>query len=228
MQKNVYKTNPTLRIIGTLYITASAASIAGMAILQSVTGNADYLAHLLPNRSTLVSSILLLLLNDAAVIAVGILFYGLIKTRSYISAAAILITRLVEGITLIVGKIGLLLLITIGQEYAKTGKANVVYFPVLGNLAQNWYRSAFELAMLGLGIGGFILNYFLFTNRLVPRLIALLGVIGYVLLFAKSIADMLGFDTPFSLFLPVALFELVFPLWIIIKGFKTNEGTLIP
>ena len=151
MRMKLYTTNATLKFIGFLYTIATIATISGMQILQAIIGKTNYLDPILSNRSTFVSALLMLLINDAAVIVVGILFYC---------------------------------------------------------------------------VGGVILNYFLFTNRLVPRTIIFSGFLGYILLFSTSVAGLLGLKPPLALFLPCGLFEFAFPLWIIIKGFKTENAVL--
>lgn len=77
------------------------------------------------------------------------------------------------------------------------------------------------------GIGGVILTYLLFVSALVPRPIALLGLIGYASLSVGVPLDLLGVvdmnDGPgLVLLAPGGLFEFVFlPIWLIAKGFNT-------
>jgi hypothetical protein len=76
------------------------------------------------------------------------------------------------------------------------------------------------------GIGGLILTYLLFVSRLVPRPIAILGLVGYALLSLGVPLDLLGVldmnEGPgLVLLAPGGLFELVFlPIWLIAKGFR--------
>ena len=77
------------------------------------------------------------------------------------------------------------------------------------------------------GLGGIVLTYLLFVSRLVPRAIALLGLVGYVALTIGVPLDLLGVldmsaGPGLILVVPGGLFELVFlPAWLIIKGFNT-------
>jgi hypothetical protein len=76
------------------------------------------------------------------------------------------------------------------------------------------------------GIGGLILTYLLFVSRLVPRPIALLGLVGYAALTLGVPLDLLGVldmnnGSGQALLVPGGLFEvLVLPLWLIVKGFR--------
>jgi hypothetical protein len=85
------------------------------------------------------------------------------------------------------------------------------------------------------GIGGVILTYLLYVSRLVPRPIAILGLIGYASLLLGVPLDLLGVldmnaGPGLALLAPGGLFEfVVLPIWLIAKGFKspptTNEIT---
>jgi len=77
------------------------------------------------------------------------------------------------------------------------------------------------------GLGGIVLTYLLLVARLVPRPVALLGLVGYLSLTLGVPLDLLGVldmsDGPgLLLVLPGGLFELVFlPLWLVTKGLRS-------
>jgi hypothetical protein len=81
------------------------------------------------------------------------------------------------------------------------------------------------------GVGGIIFTYILFTSRLVPRAIALLGLVGYVSLTIGVPLDLLGVldmgkGAGALLVVPGGLFELVLlPLWLITKGFSAPRSS---
>ncbi len=78
------------------------------------------------------------------------------------------------------------------------------------------------------GLGGIVLTYLLFVSRLVPRAIALLGLVGYVALTIGVPLDLFGVldmsaGPGLLLVVPGGLFELVFlPAWLITRGFRTT------
>ena len=77
------------------------------------------------------------------------------------------------------------------------------------------------------GLGGIVLTYLLFVSRLVPRAIALLGLVGYVALTIGVPLDLFGVldmsaGPGLLLVVPGGLFELVFlPACLITRGFRT-------
>jgi len=80
------------------------------------------------------------------------------------------------------------------------------------------------------GIGGLILTYLLFVSRLVPRPIAVLGIVGYASLLLGVLLDLLGVldmvaGAGLVLVAPGGLFEfIVLPIWLIAKGFRSTSA----
>jgi hypothetical protein len=80
------------------------------------------------------------------------------------------------------------------------------------------------------GLGGLVLTYLLFVSRLVPRPIAVLGLVGYACLTLGVPLDLLGVLNMDSgagqvLLVPGGLFEFLFlPIWLIAKGFRTSPS----
>ena len=76
------------------------------------------------------------------------------------------------------------------------------------------------------GIGGLILNYLFLVSGLVPRAIAVLGLIGYALLLLTVPLDLLGAIDVESgagllMLAPGGLYEfLVLPIWLFARGFR--------
>jgi hypothetical protein len=77
-------------------------------------------------------------------------------------------------------------------------------------------------------VGGLLLTYLLDVSRLVPRPIAVLGLVGYASLLVGVPLDLLGVvdlgaGSGMAFFVPGGLFELVlFPVWLIAKGFRAT------
>jgi hypothetical protein len=81
------------------------------------------------------------------------------------------------------------------------------------------------------GIGGLVLCYLLYVSLLVPRSIAVLGLVGYGLFTAAVPLDLLGVlnmneGLGLVILVPGFLFEFAaLPLWLIIKGFNSARDT---
>jgi Domain of unknown function (DUF4386) len=83
------------------------------------------------------------------------------------------------------------------------------------------------------GIGGLILTYLLFVSGLVPRPIAVTGLVGYAFLTVGVPLDLLGVldmnEGPgLALLVPGGLFEVVLmPVWLIAKGFRPASSVAV-
>lgn len=131
-----------------------------------------------------------------AVVGIGVLFFPILKRYSVLVARTYLGTRMLEGTLLLV---------------------SIVSIFFVGAL---WYDRAFQIAMLFLGLGSLPFVYVLYQSKLIPRAISVIGFIGYVALLLWSLLELAGYATGFTLFIPGALFEIIFPVWLIAKGFS--------
>ncbi|HEY5786129.1 MAG TPA: DUF4386 domain-containing protein, partial [Microlunatus sp.] len=79
---------------------------------------------------------------------------------------------------------------------------------------------------LALGVNTVLLAFLMFRSRLVPRAIAILGLVGGSLVFLSGTAVLFGAYPDLSTIgvaaaMPVLAWELSIAVWMIIKGFRT-------
>ena len=80
--------------------------------------------------------------------------------------------------------------------------------------------NAYNIAMTTLGISGLILCYSFYKSKLVPRLLAIWGLVGYATILCGSVLEVLGFDRLSIHTIPGGLWELFIGVWLIVKGFN--------
>ncbi len=86
--------------------------------------------------------------------------------------------------------------------------------------ARDW---AFLLgAGLAFTISALILNYVLWRTSLVPRWLSGWGFLGALLMFGSYLAQFFDLGPPEFLFVPIAVQEMAFALWLIVKGFNMD------
>jgi hypothetical protein len=118
-----------------------------------------------------------------------------------------------------------LLLITLSQEYVKAGAPDASNFQTLGAVFQAVRFWSLQMVYIFNFLAGLMLSYLLYKSKLVPRFIAVLGLIGYALLLPGTLLhmfghiDMLGVLIVFAL---GALFEILLPIWLFAKGFNSS------
>jgi len=189
------------------------------------------LADIYPNKSQVIIGALLELTNCVAVVGIAVMLFGILKRHNSHLALWYFGFRMIEVAVLIVGIISGLLLIKLSQGSIQAGAGDATLFQTMGSLALEGKHIGLQFVLVICGLGGLILTAMLYQSRIIPRFLSLWGFVGYVLVVASAILDLLGIiDTVHGngvmMYIPGGLFEAIaFPLWLIIKGFA-SPGTL--
>src|SRR5436190_1037673 len=119
--------------------------------------------------------------------------HGLLRKLDETLAVGYLAARIVECAIMMVGIFATLLLIPLSQEFLKAGAPQNSWFLSIGDvLRQAKFLGLTGLSFPLLGLGGLLFTWMLFRFRLVPRAIAVVGLIGYALVLFGSIAGWFG------------------------------------
>jgi hypothetical protein len=81
-----------------------------------------------------------------------------------------------------------------------------------------------------LGINTMMCCYLLYKSKLVPRFISVIGLAGAALIFIAALLEMFGVILQLStwgavLAIPVAAYEMILAVWLIVKGFNSSALT---
>ena len=80
--------------------------------------------------------------------------------------------------------------------------------------------------MIGSGLvwslSALLLNYVLYRSELVPQWLSGWGLVGALLSFAVYLLQFFSIETSDFLFAPIAVQEMVFAVWLIVKGFNIS------
>jgi Domain of unknown function (DUF4386) len=135
--------------------------------------------------------------------------------------------RVVEAVVIVVGIISLLSVVTLRQDLAGAAGANASLV-ALGQALVAVHNWTFLFGPgLAIGVNTLMLAYLMYRSGLVPRLIAVLGLIGGPLIFASSVAVLSGLYEQVSVWgsvaaIPVFAWEMSLAVWLIAKGFKPS------
>jgi hypothetical protein len=77
--------------------------------------------------------------------------------------------------------------------------------------------------MITVGVAGLILSFMFYQTQLVPRFLAIWGLIGYAILLLGSVLQVLGLNLNSIHAIPGGLWELFIGVWLIAKGFSTSS-----
>lgn len=221
-------------VIAALFLLTAATSIPGAFAIDPMLNAPNYLAWIFPNKAAVVLDALLWSFNNIGIVFIAVFAFPLLRKLDEALAVGYLASRIIEGTIMMVGIIATLLLIPLSQEFLKAGAPQNSWFLTLGDvLKQAKFLGLTQVSLLMLGLGGSLFTWMLFRYRLVPRLISVVGLIGYALVFFGSIAgwfnliDLSPGGSAQFLALPVALFEIILlPFWLLFKGFKIPEAKI--
>jgi hypothetical protein len=216
----------TAVIVGVLFLTATLAGVLSQVTLGSLLDDPADLTRLAANENQLRIGALLDLITAAAVAAIPVMMFRVLRQDSEATALGYLAARLIEAVVIVVGSISLLALVALSEESVGPGATNASDHQTLGDLLLA-VRDATDLigTQIVFAVTALILNYSLYRSRLVPRPISVWGLIGAPLALAAGLLGLFGLD-PFStlsvlLFLPIAVNEMVLAVWLIVKGFDS-------
>jgi len=218
----------TAIIVGILFLAGYVGIFLGDAISGPILNSPDYLSNIYPNRIRVIIGMLVeVLLNDVPVVGIGVLLFPILKKYSEGVALWYVGNRVIEAVTLIVGTISALSLITISQEYLAAGAAEASGFQASGALAlAGRYWAADVMTTVFFIIGALILYSILYKSKLVPRFISVWGLISTASLIAANVLDVpdvtQGFSPGQILYFPIMTSEVLLAVWLIAKGFNPS------
>jgi len=221
LSRNNYRT--TARIVGVLYLAGMVVGIGGNLFIQSILGTPDNLSAIAANSTLLALGAVLWLTTVAGDAAHGILMFPVLKPHSERGAVGYLGARLIDATFIAVMALLILIQIPVGIEYLNAGSSDTSYLQALSTvlIAANLY--AYEFAMITVGVAGLILSFLFYRTQLVPRFLAVWGLIGYAILLFGSVLQVLGLNLNSIHAIPGGLWELFIGVWLIAKGFSTSS-----
>ena len=160
-------------------------------------------------------------------VGTAVVIYPILKRQSEIGAIGYVSARLVEGMFIAIGIISLLTFLLMRQQATAGTDA------ALGEAFVAIYDRAF---LVGPGFfagfaNGVVLGYLMYRSGLVPRGMAMLGLIGGPLVMASGIAimfDVIERGSPLQglATIPEFIWELSLGVYCIVKGFRSSSPIL--
>jgi Domain of unknown function (DUF4386) len=213
------------RIFGVLFGLTFVTAIGGLLLYDPVLNDADYI--LSDGADTRVQlgalcEIFLVIAN----IGTAVVLWPIAKRQSETLALSFFASRMVESVIIAVGLISLLSVVTLREEFAGGG-ADAGSLTVAGESLVAIHDWTFLLGpAFCVGVNGLLLGYLFYRSGLVPRQIAMLGLIGGPMIFASAIAVLFGAyeqdGLHFLFALPEIAFEASITVYCIWKGFRPS------
>lgn len=209
------------RVIGGLFLLGFLSYGPGSMLVTSVVGGEGFLSGVPANRTVLVVGALLMLVNTAVDIGKAVLFFPIVDRWGRRTALAYLATMVFEVSLMAVGVVALLMLVPLA-DLAASGQLDAGVAQAFGSLAVDGNELAYQIAQMSLGFGALFLCSLLLRSGLVPRALAVLGLVGYALHMLGAICELFGLHISLFMLIPGGVFEVALAIWLIVKGFKPD------
>ena len=143
----------TARMVGALSLIATVTNMVWSGLLDSLHNHPDYLLQVSQNGTQVVIGAFLEAVGAAAVAAIGILLFAIIRKHNEAIALGYAGTRIIECVLLLVAGISSLSLIPLSQHYVQAGAPDAASVQAVGTFVVAQRELAFEIAMIALGLG---------------------------------------------------------------------------
>ena len=221
----------TAAVVGVLFIIGTVSGVLAGVFNAPIRAGSTYPLNISASETQWIIGTLLVLLMGLSLAMVPVMLYPIFKKHNEVLAfGAVLFRGVFEAVgeTLLV--ISMFLLLTVSEIYGKTGAADASIFQTLGSMiiaAGHWIQMIDGIVF---SVGTLMIFALFYQTRLIPRWLSGWGFIGAVLYFIAEIVSMFSplHTSPDIgvgiglLLVPTAIQEMVFAVWIIVKGFNQS------
>jgi hypothetical protein len=215
-----------------LLVITFLTSIPALFLYHPVFHDVGYITGAGGDTQVLLGAFLELLLIVANIGSAVVLF-PILKRQNEGLALGYVTARVIECVFIGVGILSLLAVVTLRQDLAGTGSDQASLTTVGRSLVaiKDWTFLLGPGFVVGIG-NGLIVGYLMYRSGLVPRRMAMLGLVGGPLICISGIAVLFGGiaeggAAQFIATIPEFAWELSLGIYLIVKGFKPSPITAV-
>ena len=215
-------TRRTAVVTGLFFLIAAVAAVIGLALYDPVLNDPDHVLGAGGDTQVLLGAFFEVLLV-AGVIGTGVAVYPVVKRHGAGMALGYAVGRGLEAAVISVGIVSVLAVVALRQD---PGGADDDTLVTVARSLVAVHDATFLLGPgLVIGVNTLLLAILMYRSRLVPRPIAVLGLVGGPLVFASSTAVLFGAYDQLSVFgglaaVPVAGWEMALAAYLIVRGLR--------
>jgi len=213
---------------GVFFIVAAAAATAGLVLYGPVLSDPHYIVTASGDDARVLLGAFFEVILAIAVIGTAVTLFPVVKRQSEGIALGYVAGRVLEAVVIVAGIISLLSVVTLRRDAAGAAGANAASLVTAGKTLVALHDWTFLFGPgLAIGVNTLLLAYLMYRSRLVPRLVAVIGLTGGPLIFASSAAVLFGLYEQVSAWgmiaaVPVFVWEMSLAVWLIVKGFRPS------
>jgi hypothetical protein len=214
---------------GVLFIITFITSIPALYLVEPVLRNpAGYIAGSGADNTRIFAGATLELLLIVANVASAVVLFPILKRQNELLALGYVTARLVESMFIAIGLVSVLGVVSLQQAGATGADAGTIGVALAA--IKDWTFLLGPGFIVGIG-NGLLLGYLMYRSGLVPRRLAMFGLVGGPLICLSGILVLLGvFDEGGAgqgiATIPEIIWELSLGIWLTVKGF--NPSPILP
>jgi hypothetical protein len=210
---------------GVLFIITFITSIPALYLFQPVLDDpAGYIAGSGAENTRILLGAALELLLVVANVASAVVLFPILKRQNEMLALGYVTARLVESTFIAIGLVSVLGVVSLQQQGATGADAGTIGVALAA--IKDWTFLLGPGFIVGIG-NGLLLGYLMYRSGLVPRRMAILGLIGGPLICASGILVLVGVLDEGGAgqgiaTIPEIFWELSLGVWLTVKGFSPS------
>lgn len=218
----------TAIIVGVLFIIGTVSGILSGVVTAPFRAGAAYPLDVAASETQWITGALLVSLMGLSLAMMPVILYPILRKHNGVLAlGAVLFRGAIEATAYAIMVISMLLLVTVSEAYLHAGAADASSFQALGATLTATMDWTGMWSALVFSIGALMIYAVFYQARLVPRWLSAWGLLGGVLYFIANLVALYGPQHVApdiaagigQLMIPLAIQEMVFAVWLIVKGF---------
>ena len=221
----------TAIVVGVLFIIGTVAGVLSAVFTGSILADPDLLTEVAANENQMMIGAAFVLIMGFALSMMSVVLYPILKKHNEVLAVGTVVFRgVLEAVVYIAIVMNSLLLITISREYVKAEALDASYYQAFGSVlhsSEYWLNHVLAIVFT---LGALMMYYLFYQSKLIPRWLSGWGFIGAILYLAAPLLNVFDPQLPSlslsvgwgRLMWPLAVQEMVFALWLIVKGFNPS------
>jgi hypothetical protein len=210
-----------------LFLITFATSIPALYLLQPVLDDPVGYVEGGGSANRIFFGAFLELLLIIANIGTAVVVYPILKRQNHALSLAFVAARIMESVFILVGVLSVLSIVTLSQENAGGDEGAIAY--TLAAL-KDWTFNLGPGFVVGWG-NGLILGYLMYRSELVPRRLAMLGIVGGPLIILSGTLVMFGVADQGGTLqglctIPEFIWELGLGIYATVWGFRASSPIL--
>ena len=170
------------------------------------------------------SAVLLSFIGSALTVYLGITAFQVFRLYSKSVALLFLVVCAVSCTLDVVHAGTIMSMLSISNAFVTSGAVDSGLYQVVRATVASARRSAHITQLFAIGAWMFVFYVSLFRFKLIPRVLAVIGVIGVTLQFiGVTLMMFLGYRPVGEMAMPLLPIQITVAIWLIIKGFKDRR-----